>query len=197
MTVFEINLLRDRAAAPRMRKALFWGVALYLMLCIVALAWLANTTTHRLLRASRLGRQLDVAEQSFQSTRQRSENVLEFAERAERRLEMDAQSLECIEKVIRNRISLVSVITSLTAALPPGVDLLKLNLDGKKDQLTFAVVVPEGSAARQVGGGRLAAVWNADGTLQKRLGRIRAVSTRRDRVDARTVMVMQFAADVK
>jgi hypothetical protein len=197
MLMFEINLLKDRAVSAPVRKALFWGVVAYLVLCIVALAWLANSSTHRLLRAARLRRDVDASEWEFHKSHHRSQDILVFAQRAKSRLEMDAQSLETIEKLIRNRVSLVNIISALTAPLPAGVDLLKLSLDGRADELNFSVLIPEGRAEQQISGGRLTSVWNADETLQSRLERIRAMSTRRDRIDGRAVVVMQFSAALK
>jgi len=197
MLMFEINLLKGRAASAPVRKALFWGVVAYLVLCIAALAWMANSSTHRLLRASRLRRDVDAAEREFQKTHNRTQDILEFAQRAKSRLEMDAQSLETIERLIRNRVSLVNIISALTAPLPQGVDLLKLDLDSLAGEINFSVVIPEGRAEQQISGGRLTSVWNADETLQVRLERIRAISTRRDRVDGRAVVIMQFSAGLK
>ncbi|MBL7075960.1 MAG: hypothetical protein ISS31_00680 [Kiritimatiellae bacterium] len=195
--MFEINLLKDRTASAPVRKALFWGVVGYLVLCIIALAWQANSSTRRLLRAKRLRVDIEASEQEFHVAHHRAEDILEFARRAKSRLEMDAQSLEAIEKLIRNRVSLVNIISALTAPLPMGIDLLKLSLDDKEDEINFSVVIPDGSAERQVSGGRLTSIWNADETLQSRMARIRAISTRRDRADGRAVVVMQFSAELK
>jgi len=197
MAMFEINLLKDRTASAPVRRALFWGVAGYLIVCIIALAWLANNSTHRLLRAGRLRRSIEESENEFHRAHHRAEDILEFARRAKIRMEVDAQSLETIEALIRNRVSLVNIISALTAPLPVGVDLLKLSLDDNEDEISFSVVIPEGRAEQQISGGRLTSVWNSDETLQTRLDRIRAVSTRRDRVDGKAVVVMQFAAEVK
>ncbi|MBT3296746.1 MAG: hypothetical protein HN919_22320 [Verrucomicrobia bacterium] len=197
MLMFEINLLKNRAISAPMRKAMFWGVSLYLVLCIAALAWLANRGTHRLIRAARLQDEISKQEAQFQRTHHRSQDILEFARRARSRLEMDAQSLETIDELIRNRVSLVNIISALTAPLPLGVDLLDLKLNSKDEHITFSVVIPEGRAEQQISGGRLTSVWNADETLQFRLERIRAVSTKRDRLQGDAVVVMQFSADLK
>ncbi len=197
MLMFEINLLKDRTASAPVRRALFWGVAAYLVVCIVLLAWFANSSTLRLLQARRLRREIEAAERDFQRAHHRAEDILEFARRAKTRLEMDAQSLEAIEQLIRNRVSLVNIISALTAPLPAGVDLLKLSLDDKDNEINFSVVIPEGRAEQQLSSGRLTSIWNVDETLQTRVERIRAVSTRRDRVDGRAVVVMQFSAGLK
>ena len=195
--LFEINLLKNRALSAPMRKAMFWGISLYLVLCIAALAWLANQGTHRLIRAARLQDEISKQEELFQRTHHRSQDILEFARRSRSRLEMDAQSLETIDKLIRNRVSLVNIISALTAPLPLGVDLLDLKLDSKDKQIAFSVVIPEGRAEQQISGGRLTSIWNADETLQFRLERIRAVATKRDRLQGDAVVVMQFSADLK
>jgi hypothetical protein len=197
MLMFEINLLKNRAISAPMRKAMFWGVSLYLALCISALAWLANQGTHRLIQAARLQDDISKQEVLFQRTHHRSQDILEFARRARTRLEMDAQSLETIDTLIRDRVSLVNIISALTVPLPVGVHLLDLKLDSKGDTLNFSVLIPEKQIEGRVSGGHFTSVWNADETLQTRLERIRAVSTKRDRVDGGVVLVMQFSANLR
>jgi hypothetical protein len=197
MLMFEVNLAKNRAISAPMRKAMFWGVSLYLSLCIAALAWLANHGTHRLIQVAQLRDDIGKQEAVFQRTHHRSQDILEFARRARTRLEMDAQSLETIDKLIRNRVSLVNIISALTAPLPLGVDLLNFKLDSKDEQIMFSVVIPEGRTEQRISGGRLTSIWNADETLQFRLERIRAVSTKRDRLQGDAVVVMQFSANLK
>ncbi|NQU40783.1 MAG: hypothetical protein HQ523_12585 [Lentisphaerae bacterium] len=197
MLMFEINLIKNQSLSAPMRKLAFWGVVLYLVLCISGLAFLANRGTLRLIDARRLREHIMTLEDDFQKTHHRAQDILEFAVRAERRMEMDAESLEMIDKLIRNRVSLVNIISALTAPLPIGVDLLELKLDGDKKAITFGVIIPEGRAERHISGSHFTSVWNADETLQSRLELIRAVSTKRDRIDGGAVLVMQFAADLK
>ncbi len=197
MVMFEINLMKDRAFSAPVRKVLFWGVSLYLVICIAALAGIANWGTHRLIAAARLRESLAEQEEQFHKTHHRSQDILEYARRARTRLEIDAESLETIDGLIRNRVSLVSIISALTAPLPVGVDLLNLTLNGKEGSINFSVVIPEGRSDDRISGGRLTSIWNADETLQLRLERIRAVSTKRDRLQGKTVVVMQFSAGLR
>ncbi len=195
--MFAINLLKGRTASAPVRKLLFWGLALYIVLCSVALAWLANSSTRRLLRAYRLRRQIDAVEQDFHAQHGERRDLLEFAQDARRRLERDAKRLETIDKLIRDRVSLVTIVTGLSAPLPEGVSLLGLELDGKKRELIFSVVATEGRLERQVGGGRLASIWNEDPVLKTHFDYVRAVATRRDRVGSESAVIMQFSAKLK
>lgn len=195
--MFEINLMKDRTVSAPVRKALFWSMSLYLALCIGALAWLANWGTQRLIGARRLSENLREQEREFQRSHHQMQDVLEFARHAKTRLELDAQSLEAVDALIRDRVSLVNIVSALTAPLPAGVDLLRLDLDGKEQEITFSVMVPEGRAEQQIAGGYLTSIWNADESLQYRLDRIRIIATKRDRVQGEAVVVMQFAAGIK
>ena len=197
MLMFEINLLKGRAISASARKAMFWGLSLYLVLCIMALAYLANWGTQRLIRAARLRRSVDQQENTFRRSHPRAKDVLDFARRSESRLLADAKSLESIDGMIRHRINLVAVISALTASLPPRVHLLNFELKARLRTITFDVAVPAGGMERRISGGQLVALWNADDALKDNLQPVRAVSTKRNRVLGRSALIMRFTAELK
>ena len=197
MVMFEINLLKHRAISAPVRKVMFWGVSLYLVLCISALAWLANWGTHRLLRAARLRESVDELELQFQKTHHRTQDVLEFARRAKSRLEVDAQSLETIDGLIRHRVSLIDIVSALSGPLPARVHLLNFRLSRKTESVEFDIVVPTSGPESRLRGVDLMSLWNANASLRANLNPVRAISTERHTVHGQSSLVMRFTAKLK
>ncbi len=197
MAVFDINLLKGRAISAPVRKAMFWGLSLYLVICICLTAYLANWATQRLIRAARLGRTIDQEEKAFLREHPEDRDVLAFASRSQRRLTSDAESLELIDKMIRCRVNLVAVISGLTAHLPARVYLLNFELVPKGRVIEFDVAIPAGGMERTITAGQLMGGWNGDDALKASIEPVRAVSTKRQRVLGQSALVMRFSAKLK
>ena len=196
MVTFDINLIRARTMPAAQRKAVFWLVALYLLICIVLLAYVANHGTRRIVASSRLGREIRRLEGEFRAVYPGEKDILAFAQRSEERLTQDARRVEIIDEPMDKRVNLSGVLASLKAPLPPTVHLFNLKVDrhvGGARELTFDIVIPAGPMETRVNPGRLVAYWNADEVLMSRTGRIRSVAAQRQNIQNDPVLILRFA----
>jgi len=192
MAVFQINLIRERTIPARRRKAIFWGVSVYLVLCIALLAFVANHATRRLLATRRLRHEIVRLENQFQLVYPGMHDILAFARQSEQKLTAYARDLESIDAFLADRLNLSGLLASLKAPLPEGVHLFNLDLDQDDKTLSFDIVLPAGSMESSVNGARLANFWNADEVLMSQAGRIRSVAAQRNRVQNQQVMILRF-----
>ena len=197
MAVFEVNLLKGRAISAPLRKIMFWGLSLYLVVCITVVAFLANWATQRLIRAARQRHSIDEQEKVFLRSHPDAHDILDFARQSEARLMTDARNLETIDALISRRVNLVAIVSALTAQLPARTYLLNFELVPKGRTITFDVAIPAGGMETRITGGQLMGLWNADEVLASNIEPVRAVSTERHRVLGQSALIMRFSAKLK
>jgi hypothetical protein len=193
---FGINLIRTRTLSRERRRALFWGLIVYLSLCSVALVWVVYDSTTRLVAAWRQRGEMAALEEQFRRDNPDEAEIMAYAQDLSGTAARYAGQLGIIQSVLGKRVALPGILRGILEPLPDNVRLFNLTLDDRKRELLFELVVPIPRKGETVGSGELVAAWNDDDMLMSRVGQVRSVVSKRQRIDGVHVFVLKFACPV-
>ena len=193
MAYFEINLIRDRILPKPLRKAMFWGILLHLVLCSVAFAVVVHRAALRFVDATDQRRELDVIERQFKADRPSEKNVLSYAQGLRQRMGDSAEVLAGIEAGLKRRVSLSRLLLGLAKPLPQDCVLVNVDFKTKDGAVLFSVMTPA-DRERTLTGGQIIEFWNEEGTLETQIKEIRAETSQRQYRAGRPVIVHRFSA---
>ncbi len=193
MADFEINLIRDRVLSKPLRKGLFWGILVYLILCSVGLAVVVHRAALRMVDAADQHREMKVIREQFHSDHPDEKDVLSYAQGLRQRMVTSADVLAGVGACLRENVSLPPILLGLAKPLPDDCVLVNVDLDVKKGTIQFSVMTPA-RKGRSMTAGQIIDHWNREGTLNSYLKEIRAETSERQYSSGMPVLVHRFSA---
>jgi hypothetical protein len=194
MTAFEVNLIRDRTPAPARRKALYWGLLVYLGLCGMLLVTVVYIDTYRMITAIEYQREAAAIRRAFAERYPQQEDAISLAKSLQEGLEEDLAKVKSIEDLVDRSAHLTRILLGLTIPMSRDVVLNELRLDQETGRLVFTLSVPEAEARKAMD---LIAVWNSSANLNREVTRFRTLSRNQTVEGGRVMVLMEVEATLR
>jgi hypothetical protein len=197
MSTFEINLIRTRVLPPARRKALFWGVVGYLVVCAVVLVLVAHTATREFVSARWKRSDMLRIEREFREAHPTQPDMLTYASVLGNQATSLLDTLGEVDDALARRSHLTLLLRRLSVPLPDEAHLLQFKMDTDERTLEFEIAAPIVSAEGLVpSAAEMVSVWKQDELLMTQLSDIDAVASTRMLVDGRAAYILKFSGEL-
>lgn len=198
MTVFRINLIRDRPVPLPQRKSVALPLLLYLLAAGVLLAWSVNQAVRDVLAVHQRQRQSAADLARFAQQHPRQLDAVSYIGAMRRQLNSASETLGIAQQVLQSQVPAPAILYSLTAPLPRNVRLLSLALTPPDRSLHFELVFPvEGEQdGNQTNTTQLLTIWHTTPEVQSLLSDIREENSQQTVFDRRPSFLVRFAATI-
>lgn len=193
MVKFKVNLIRDRVLAKPLRKALFWGVLVYLLLCGAGLAYLVHRDTSRFVDITGHYREMKAVEEQLMLSHPGSKDVISHLKEVKPLLVKNANILSGIDRGLDLDFNFASILLGIAKPLPKDCVLRSVGYKKKSGVLKFSVSTPVNKPTSRLAG-QLIDIWKKDAELWRQLGDIRSEASSREYQAGRAVMIHRFEA---
>lgn len=192
MAFFEINLIKDEVAQPAYRRLSRGVFLLYLACCGVALVIVSYRAAQTSADLFERHRETVAVEKMLAADHIKASEISQRVTTLCADLQQAAEKLECIEKLLNQRVVLAPILLGLVLPLPPEIHIANFEVDPKNNSLRFDLVVPIGPTNHVVHSHALMAAWNDDHNLMKQVRDIRLINTQKKNLGERTVFISHF-----
>ena len=197
MTVFRINLIRDRPVPLPQRKS----VALPLFICLSAagllLAWSINQAVRDVLAVRQRQRQSDEERTLFANQHPGQPDVASYIGALRHQLQDAAETLGASEQLLGRRTPTAVILYALTAPLPQNIRLLNLTLTPADRSLHFELALPIEQDGDQIDTAKLLTIWSTSAELHNLVSDIREETSQQAEFEGRPSFLVRFAATPK
>jgi hypothetical protein len=197
MTVFRINLIRDRPVPLPQRKSVALPLLLYLLAAGVLLAWSVNQAVRDVLSVRQDRRQSDAAYAQFIQQRPRQPDLVSYVTVMRNHLVKADETLSAAVRLLERRTPCATLLYALTAPLPRNVRLLNLDMTPSDGSLRFELAVPVERESDQTDTAKLLSIWNSSPELLNLVSNVREESSQQAEFDGKPSFLIRFAATVK
>jgi len=189
---YRINLIRDRVTPPLLRRWLYVGTMLYILVSGAALAAIFHAATNRFVQAMDAQRQVRGIDAQFRLDYPRERLIPTYAEKLGRQFDARQALLGRINQVLSARVGLAHVLLGLIEPLPGGTYLVDLAYEPEARKVTFTVVTPADVSSSAVTAGNLLLLWERETGLVGRLTDIGSEASQRQMYNGRPVLAHRF-----
>lgn len=196
MTVFRINLIRDRPVPLPQRKSVALPVLIYLCAVGLLLAWSINRAVRNVLAVRQRQQQAAAEELLFAQQHPRQLDAASYIGALRHQLTEAASTLGVAEQLLECRIPTAAILYELTTPLPRNVRLLSMELTPSDHALHVDLAIPvepEGSSVETI---KPLAIWHKSPAIQKLLSDIREESNRQAEFEGRPSFLVRFSATI-
>lgn len=197
MTVFRINLIRDRPVPLPQRKSVAFPVLIYLLTAGLLLAWSVNQAVRDVLSVRQDQRQSAVALAQFNQQHPRQPDLVSYVSAMRNHLLEADETLSAAIRLLERRTPCSTLLYALTAPLPRNVRLLSLDMTPSDGSLRFELAIPIERESDQADTAKLLAIWNSSPELLNLLSDVREESSQQAEFDGKPSFLIRFAATVK
>ena len=194
MVPYAINMARGHVISVSTRKRWYRWLLTYFILALTAAGISVASLTKDLLDLGRRRARVEQAERRFMGEHPGFTALTDCLRAINQDMVVCTNQLEAIDGFQREARHTARVLLGLAEALPPGVDLGQVDIDGIGGKVSFEVYIP---AERKMGEGiappHLIALWSASPLLTGKVSRITAEKSERVRVAGRDLMSSRFA----
>ena len=198
MTVFRINLIRNRPVPLPQRKAVALPLIFYLFVSGLLLAWSINQAVRDVLAVHQRQRQSAADLARFAQQHPHQPDIASYIGALRHQLEDASETLGTTEQLLERRDPAAVILYSLTAPLPRNVRLLSLSLTPADRSLHFELVFPvEGEQdGNQTNTTQLLTIWRTTPEVQSLLSDIREENSQQTEFAGRPSFLVRFAATI-
>ncbi len=194
--MYRVNVLRDQVTPPALRRSLYWGTMLYIVVCGAALAALTYAATSRFVRADAARLQMRGIEDQFRADYPKERQILAYAEDLRRELMARQALLGQVNQSLGERAGLAHVLAGLVKPLPSGTYLIDFVYAAKDRKVGFTIVTPADVSSMTVTAGTLLGLWQNEPGLTGRLSDIGSEVSQRQMYNARAVLAHRFTGQI-
>ena len=193
MAQIEVNLIRDRVIPRGLRKGVFWGMMVYLMLCGAGLAFVAHRAALRFVDAAEQHREAKLINEQFRGNHPDESSMRSYAQKLRERMALAADVLDGADMGFKQDVALTRILLGLAKPLPEECVLVGVDLQKKKKTIQFSVMA-EDRKSKSMTAGQIIDHWAEDGMLRTQLKDIRAEASQSEYRSGRRVRVHRFSA---
>jgi hypothetical protein len=197
MTVFHINLIRERPVPIHQRVATTWIVLAGLLVSGLTLALVIYHSLERILASRHRQRQIASEQQLFLREHPGQEEPLCQIQTQRVQLEQVAARLEISALLLEQRYPTAQVLYLLTSSLPPHVRLLTLDIPTASRNLRMDLAIPVTSNAKALDTSQQLKTWRARPEVQRHLSDIREESTRQMDWEGKPAFLVHINATIR
>lgn len=192
MNAYQINLIRDRVVAPKLRKSLYLSMCAYQIIGVLLLALVINNAISKTLETRDLQSKLTLLETKVATRCGVTENHQSEMDIARDELALYTVKLNMISKALRDRIDLTSVLLGITQQLPYGVSILNLDYAEDTKKLTFELRINHELARTAPTTSELLKLLNENPLLSQAVGTIQPMTEETLANEKQSVAVVKF-----
>lgn len=198
MQPYQINMVRDYVMPlPSRRKWLRW-IGLYLVAMGVVIATVLWHLLCMVMDCSQQEAVLAIQERRLLATSPGFQKTDDLRQSLAREMAGVARDMELVETFAREEIPLGEVLLGLTAALPAGVELNRLEFDGSGRKLVYDVVMlADRKRPDNLTPPRLVSLWKQDPVLSSWVSAIEVETSERLKVDGVNMQCWRFSATLR
>lgn len=187
------NLTRFAVPTPALRKAIYLGMLLYLVLCGVFMAWVLHRSALHVMETVHARTEIRALERSFRRLYGEQEGSLpSLARQLEADLEQTQAQLAVVRKLLERRVHLPRLVAGLIQPLPPDVQFVRMEMNRTRGLLEFDLAMPDAPDRELAHARSLVDAWNASPVLAGELEDIRIVARNTQRLGEEAIVVLRL-----
>jgi len=195
MLPYQVNMAHGQVIPMETRKQWYRWLAVYGLIMLVCIVWAVGSLTKKLVALSGQRTLMEVRERAFLKERPGAVSVAAYASSLHRNMELGAGQLEAVESFQKaGDYHAAGALLGLALALPGGMELGQVDVDGARLRLGFTVYTPVARKGENGGSApNLIALWNAQPLLAGQLSGITSEKSEHSRVGDQDVMSLRFS----
>ncbi|MEI6788807.1 MAG: hypothetical protein WCL49_10050 [bacterium] len=193
MQLYQLNMAREQVFSLEKRRRWFRWVFAYLAVAIVVIAGAAYYLTVSAVDLSARRRAMDEQERLFLKQHPGTQSVSEYQKKVTSELVGLSSSLEAVTQFKASGQKSAAIVLGLAEALPQGVDLGRLVLDGDGGTVKMDVYVPV-ALKRDVGltQPNVISRWEGSALLKSQIQQITSENSARVNLEGREFLNWRF-----
>jgi hypothetical protein len=178
MTVFRINLIRERPVPLPQRATIIWLLLLALLTAGLVLAGSIYYACQSVLQTQNHQRQVAAEQLRFAQQYPDHPDALRFIQFQRQQLAQTAATLDTAGRLLQRRYPTAQLLYVITTSLPPHVNLLTLDIPASSPSLRMDIAIPVAPNGKPFDPSQQLKTWRNKAEVQRYLTDIREESTR-------------------
>ncbi|MEI6516436.1 MAG: hypothetical protein WCO77_10680 [bacterium] len=191
--MYQLNMAREQVLSLEKRRRWFRWVFIYLTVAIVVIAGVAYSLTGSMVDLSARRVAMDEKERIFLKQHPEVKSVAEYQKKVTLELVGLSSSLDAVMQFKAQGQNSAAIVLGIAEALPQGVDLGRLALDGDGGTVKMDVYVPV-ALKRDVGLTQPSVIsrWEGSSLLKNRIQQITSENSARVNLEGRDFLDWRF-----
>ena len=197
MTVFRINLIRNRPVPLPQRKSVALPLLLYLAAAGGAMVWSINQGVRDVLAVRQQQQQTATELALFAQQHPSQPDVVSYIAAMRGQLVEAEEKLGAAEQLLVRRTPAANLLYALTTSIPQDVRLLNLDLTLSDQTMHFQLAIPVEQEGAPTDTTKLLQIWDSTPEVRNYVSDIREESSRQMEFDGHQSFLVRFAATLK